>query len=146
VGERYRRRAGAGPEGNDVIRYVDSSGWTWAVCELADRPSADGLADAAPVERPALLAERRLTLSPPRADAAPDWPDDVAGDTADDTADDPDADDAMDAPGELYFFSRLGTRKLRGYPARWAALPRAELEALCARARDVGMDGAEAVA
>ena len=108
-----------------MIRYVDSSGWTWAVCELADRPHPGGsAAEAAPP------VERQLTRWPTRADAPRDG--------LEEEADAP--------PGELYFFSRLGTRKLRGYPARWAELPRAGLEALCAQARDVGMDGAGAFA
>ena len=110
-----------------MIRYVDSCGWTWAVCELADRPTPDA-ADAAPdtpAERaaPAVsLTDRSVALAATPGDADPD-----------------DAADA--APGDLYFFSRLGTRKLRGYPARWAELPRAGLEALCQRARDVGASG-----
>jgi hypothetical protein len=114
-----------------VIRYVDSCGWTWAVCELADRPPAEAPEGAAaiPSDRPALagpVADRPLALAATRGDAPP-------------------ADDAEE-PGELYFFSRLGTRKLRGYPAAWAALPRAGLEALCERAREVGATGAGALA
>ena len=111
-----------------MIRYVDSCGWTWAVCELADRPTPDA-ADAAPdtpAERPAPafpLADRPVALAAVHGDAAPDAADERA------------------APGDLYFFSRLGTRKLRGYPARWAELPRAGLEALCQKAREVGASG-----
>lgn len=112
-----------------MIRYVDSCGWTWAVCELADRqtPDAAGAASATPAERiaPAFpLTDRPVALAATLGDADPD-----------------DADDELAAPGDLYFFSRLGTRKLRGYPARWAELPRAGLEALCQRARDVGASG-----
>jgi hypothetical protein len=116
-----------------VIRYVDSCGWTWAVCELADRPgrdSATATADA-PAERRTSstpLPDRPLAVARMRADGPP----------ADVAADEP--------PGELYFFSRFGTRKLRGYPAAWAALPRAGLEALCARAQTIGDAGAAIMA
>ena len=109
-----------------MIRYVDSCGWTWAVCELADRPTPDAadVAPDTPVERTAPtfpLTDRPVALAAMRGDAEPDEDD--------------------EAPGELYFFSRLGTRKLRGYPTRWAELPRAGREALCQRARDVGASG-----
>jgi hypothetical protein len=119
-----------------VIRYVDSCGWTWAVCELADRPgpdSADADADAPPGRRAraAPPPDRPLALAPHRAAGGP--------------ADLP-AGDAGEPPGELYFFSRLGTRKLRGYPAAWAVLPRAGLEALCERAQVIGDAGAAVLA
>jgi len=116
-----------------VIRYVDSCGWTWAVCELADRPTPDAASAAAdtPAGRGAPaspLTDRPVALAATLGDADPY-----------------DADEPT-APGELYFFSRLGTRKLRGYPARWAELPRAGLEALCQKARDVGAAGIGAMA
>lgn len=41
-------------------------------------------------------------------------------------------------PGSLYFFSRLGSRRLDSdYPATWARLPRPALEQLCELARFV---------
>ena len=113
--------------GDDVIRYVDSSGWTWAVCELADRLGANEPADAAvaasdATSQPAARHDGRLHAGPHPADAAPS-----------------DAEGAPDDPaGQLYFFSRVGTRKLRGYPSSWSQLPRAGLEALCAAAAEVG--------
>jgi hypothetical protein len=110
------RRAG----GDDVIRYVDSSGWTWAVCELADRLGANAPADDAADAAPAASTSR--PFAPRLADDAPAHPDDPDG----------------DAPGALYFLSRVGTRKLRGYPSSWSQLPRAGLEALCAAAEEVG--------
>ena len=90
-----------------MVKYVDSSGWTWEVCELATGP-----ADAPP--RPTAVrreTSRGLADSPPdRTDSGP------AGD------------------GTLYFLSRRGTRKLRRYPRVWSSLPREELEELCERA------------
>lgn len=96
-----------------MIRYVDSSGWTWEVCELAPGTSAAPPADGARAVEAVPLADR-----PPRT-----------------------AHDAVDHENEigaLYFFSRLGTRKLREYPPAWSELARADLEALCEVAREVG--------
>lgn len=96
-----------------MIRYVDSAGWTWEVCELADRPApaaptvVAGLAD-----RPAAA----IAFRPGPADLPPD---------------------PLDVPGELYFFSRVGARKLRDYPPTWTQLSRTGLEALCDRAQDL---------
>ena len=117
-----------------MIRYVDSSGWTWDVCEVArDLDAADGAGEAPDAGHATLAAsprpgerERRAALTDgpadlrpiPRADRAP-------------------AD--MDPFGDcaLYFLSRLGTRKLRHYPPGWDALPQPELEALCSSAEVV---------
>ena len=107
-----------------MIRYVDSAGWTWEVCELADRPApAAPSADAGPIARP---ADAR-TVHPGLADRpAP-------------LADAPfDRLLPIDASGELYFFSRVGARKLRDYPPTWTQLSRTGLEALCDRAQDLG--------
>ena len=98
-----------------MIRYVDSAGWTWEVCELADRPApAASLAVAAPRGRPA----DAVAFHPGLADAPPD---------------------PLEIPGELYFFSRVGARKLRDYPPTWTQLSRTGLEALCDRAQDLGV-------
>jgi len=114
-----------------VIRYVDSAGWTWEVCELADRPAAPAprTADAGPNAGPA----GAIPLHPGIADRAPSP-----------AADDPLARlDAPPGPGELYFFSRVGARKLRDYPPTWTQLSRTGLEALCDRAQDLaGVHGA----
>ena len=102
-----------------MIRYVDSAGWTWEVCELADRN-----ATSAPPAGPARPADRlaRAPLAPPIV--------------ADRAAPEP---DPLDAMGELYFFSRVGARKLRGdYPPTWTQLSRTDLEALCDRAQELG--------
>ena len=107
-----------------MIRYVDSAGWTWQVCELADRPAAPASpsADAGPNARP---ADARAA-HPGLADRpAPPAPDPLAH---------------LDVPelaGELYFFSRVGARKLRDYPPTWTQLSRTGLEALCDRAQDL---------
>ena len=85
-----------------MIRYVDSGGWTWEVCESAARDLSVP-ADVVPSAGRAPLADAVV------------------------------ADDM----GELYFFSRLGTRKLRSYPESWFSLPRTELEALCDTAQAV---------
>ena len=106
-----------------MIRYVDSAGWTWEVCELADRRAADTAPAGAVTPPPGLRA------APPRVgDAIAVHPG---------LADAPPADDAPVEPGELYFLSRVGTRKLRDYPATWTSLSRTGLEALCDRARDL---------
>ena len=112
-----------------MIRYVDSAGWTWEVCELADRPAAPDShsADAGPIARPAdaLPVHRGVADRPPSSD------------------DDPLARlGAPELPGELYFFSRVGARKLRDYPPTWTQLSRTGLEALCDRAQD--LDGLHA--
>ena len=110
---------------------------------VAEAPAERVEAPAAPVpaEPPGgadAPAERRTVSTP-----LPDRPLAVARMRADG----PPADVAADEPpGELYFFSRFGTRKLRGYPAAWAALPRAGLEALCARAQTIGDAGAAIMA
>ncbi len=107
-----------------MIRYVDSAGWTWEVCELADRPAAPAspTADAGPIARP--------------ADARPVHR--GAADRPPSSADDPLAGlGAPELPGELYFFSRVGARKLRDYPPTWTQLSRTGLEALCDRAQDL---------
>jgi hypothetical protein len=100
-----------------VIRYVDSAGWTWEVCELADRPAPDAPAAAAPTARTG-----PSSLPPGLADAPLD---------------------SLDVSGELYFFSRVGARKLREYPPTWTQLSRDGLEALCDRAQD--LDGMRAI-
>ena len=98
-----------------MIRYVDSAGWTWEVCELADR-------HAAIVPSPTAAFSGALPVHPGLADRA-------------EPPDDPLAGIAM--PGELYFFSRVGARKLRDYPPTWTTLSRTGLEALCDRAEDL---------
>ena len=114
-----------------MIRYVDSSGWTWEVCELADRLGTVEPAEAAPA---AAAASTMPTAAPHRADGRLAPATGLAdASSADDVGS---ADDA--SAGQLYFFSRVGTRKLRGYPPSWSQLPRAELEALCDAAVDVG--------
>ena len=113
-----------------MIRYVDSAGWTWEVCELADRPAAPDspTADAGPITTP--------------ADALPVHPG-LADRPVPHVAADPLARlDASEGPGELYFFSRVGARKLRDYPPTWTQLSRTGLEALCDRAQD--LDGVHA--
>ncbi len=76
-----------------VIRYIDSAGWAWEVCEVV-----------APV-------------APVRADAPP--LDDDGG------------------LGSLYFFSRLGTRRLSAYPDSWSHLTKPDLERLCHEAQEI---------
>lgn len=78
-----------------MIRYIDSAGWAWEVCEV--------VAPAAP---------------PVRADAPP--PADEDG-----------------ALGSLYFFSRLGTRRLSAYPDSWSHLTKPDLERLCHEAQEI---------
>lgn len=90
-----------------MVKYVDSSGWTWEVCELADR-----LADP-----PSSLATLRRGAARPAADAPPGP-----------------VEAAAVGDGTLYFLSRRGTRKLRRYPRVWSSLPREALEELCERA------------
>lgn len=103
-----------------MIRYVDSAGWTWEVCELADRPApAAPAAAVVPTDRADPIA-----LHPGLADAPLD------------------SLESLDVSGELYFFSRVGARKLREYPPTWTRLSRDGLEALCARAQD--LDGVRA--
>ena len=110
-----------------MIRYVDSSGWTWAVCELADRLGTIATAVAgSSATVPATTGPLAVRSSDGRLHVASQL------------ADAPASADA-DAPGELYFLSRLGTRKLREYPASWSQLSRDGLEALCAEAEDVGL-------
>lgn len=123
-------------EVHTVLRYVDSSGWTWEVCEVArDLDAGSGSEDAPAPDAPSLPA-----ATPPRERemraALPDGPADLRPIPRADRADgrggeetDPFADD-----GALYFLSRLGTRKLRRYPSSWHELARTELEALCSRA------------
>ena len=107
---------------SDVIRYIDSAGWHWQVCEVADRRGGDAPADDAhPDEaspRPAAATSAPLA-DMTSADMSP--------------ADMPPADmpQTEGPPGQLYFFSRLGTRRTRRYPAAWPSLPPADLEALC---------------
>lgn len=113
-----------------MIRYVDSAGWTWEVCELADRPAAPAspTADAGPIARPtdAIPVHQGVADRPLSRVAA-----------------DPLAHlDGAEVPGELYFFSRVGARKLRDYPPTWTQLSRTGLEALCDRAQD--LDGLQA--
>lgn len=82
---------------SDVIRYIDSAGWAWRVCEVADRAAAhDEAEEFAPLE-----VQRAI------------------------------------ANGRLYFFSRLGTRRLQQYPPAWDHLSRPDLEALCHQAEDL---------
>lgn len=105
-----------------MIRYVDSSGWTWDVCELDDRP---------------LPPTRSLLSAPPgRADAGP-LPPQAPATPRHELADRP---AASDGDGTLYFISRRGTRKLSGYPRVWSSLPREQLEALCDRAVTIGAE------
>ncbi len=78
-----------------MIRYIDSAGWAWEVCEV--------VAPATP---------------PRRADAPPPA----------------DEDSAL---GSLYFFSRLGTRRLRAYPDSWSHLTTPDLERLCHDAQEI---------
>lgn len=92
-----------------MVKYVDSSGWTWEVCELAD-----GLADAPP--RTATV-RREGARAPAPADAPTLT-----------------AEGGPPGDGTLYFLSRRGTRKLRRYPRVWSSLPREQLEELCERA------------
>ena len=110
-----------------MIRSVDSAGWTWEVCELADRhvPPAFPRADFLSATRSA----GAIPVHPGLADrlAPTDAGDPLAG---------------SEASGELYFVSRVGARKLRGYPPTWTQLSRTGLEALCARAQD--LDGVAA--
>lgn len=96
-----------------MVRYVDSSGWTWEVCELDDKP---------PHAPPAARRETGAFAS--RHELA-----DRASKTASTSA---------DGGGTLYFISRRGTRKLNGYPRVWSSLPRQQLEALCDRAVAIG--------
>ena len=106
-----------------MIRYVDSAGWTWEVCELADRPAPTAPnADAGPVAGPADaravhpgLADRPAPLADAPLERL----------------------EPVELPGELYFFSRVGARKLRDYPPTWTQLSRTGLEALCDRAQDL---------
>ena len=109
-----------------MIRYVDSAGWTWEVCELADRRAASTPSAAATWPAVSRGAAPRLgdavAAHPGLADRAP-------------VADDPLA--PLAESGELYFFSRVGARKLRDYPATWTQLSRTGLEALCDRAQDL---------
>lgn len=106
-----------------MIRYVDSAGWTWEVCELADRRATDTAPGSGATPPSGLRG------TPPRAgDAIAVHPG---------LADAPPADESLGEPGELYFLSRVGTRKLRDYPATWTSLSRTGLEALCDRARDL---------
>jgi hypothetical protein len=77
---------------SDVIRYTDSAGWSWRVCEVADRaPAAD-------------------------------------------REDEPLVPEVEPGHGRLYFFSRLGTRRLLHYPESWPSLPHRDLEELCHQA------------
>jgi hypothetical protein len=111
-----------GREANDVIRYVDSAGWTWEVCELADLDTPTRThpgADARPPAPPAARRDGALAIHPAPADSTLAAPDDLP------------------AAGELYFLSRVGTRKLHDYPSAWFALSRDGLEELCDRATDV---------
>lgn len=105
-----------------MIRYVDSAGWTWEVCELADRraPAAPAAADRAGYAEAIPLHPGIADRSGPLAVAAP-----------------PEPPEALDVPGQLYFFSRVGARKLRDYPPTWTQLSRTGLEALCDRAQDL---------
>ena len=113
---------------SDVIRYIDSAGWHWQVCEVADRRRQ--ARSEAPAEDPAEdQRSARPAVSAPLADALP-------ADTR--PADARPADDD-DPPGQLYFFSRLGTRRTRRYPAAWPSLPIADLEALCLGAQVLGV-------
>lgn len=101
-----------------MVRYVDSSGWTWEVCELGAKPpqpSPTSRRDATTQLAPRHELADRTPLSVPAA--AP-----TSGD------------------GTLYFMSRLGTRKLRGYPRVWSSLTRQQLEALCDRAVAIGAE------
>ena len=116
-----------------MIRYVDSSGWTWDVCEVArDLDDGDGAIAAPDSGMTTLAASPRARERDPRATLT-DGPaelrpiphaDSARGSSGEDS--DPFGDDAA-----LYFLSRLGTRKLRHYPPSWHELPRTELEALC---------------
>ena len=105
-----------------MIRYVDSAGWTWEVCELADRRAATG---------PHPVGARPAARRPTDAIAVhPGVADRPRGDAGDALA-------GFGGAGELYFFSRVGARKLRDYPTTWTQLSRRGLEALCARAQDL---------
>jgi len=96
-----------------VVRYVDSSGWTWEVCELDDKPPH--APPNARRDKGAFASRHEL------ADVAP------KGGVA-----------SPDGDGTLYFISRRGTRKLNGYPRVWSSLTRQQLEALCDRAVAIG--------
>ena len=104
-----------------MVRYVDSAGWTWQVCEYADR---------APDDRQPPLDSRLGDLAGSRELPAPSARRTTPADRPPGT--DPERDRT------LYFFSRRGTRKLRGSPATWSELPRQQLEALCERAMEIG--------
>lgn len=95
-----------------MVRYVDSSGWTWEVCELDDQPP-----------HPPPAPRRETTAFVPRHELA-DRP--------------PIAPGPADGDGTLYFISRRGTRKLSGYPRVWSSLSRQQLEVLCDRAVAIG--------
>ena len=104
-----------------MVRYVDSAGWTWQVCEYADR---------APDDRQPSLDSRLGDVSAGRDVPVPS----VRHATP---ADSPPGSD-VERDRTLYFFSRRGTRKLLGSPATWSELPRQQLEALCERAVEIG--------
>lgn len=114
-----------------MIRYVDSSGWTWDVCEVARDLVADATSATATDPPPAARDAARPFADHHRrrgADGPADRParSSPPGAPARRTTDDPFAADSA-----LYFLSRIGTRKLRHYPPSWHELPHAELEALC---------------
>lgn len=119
-----------------MIRYVDSAGWTWEVCELADRPALGASPADVPADRHADGFADSLAVRPGRADRRVPLADARPADAALDRL------GPLDVPGELYFFSRVGARKLRDYPPTWTQLSRTGLEALCDRAQD--LDGLRA--
>ena len=101
---------------SDVIWYIDSAGWHWQVCEVADR-RGEG---APPGEaHPDEASPRPAATSAPLADAT--------------SADMLPADMPQAEAGEEVELARwrLGTRRTRRYPAAWPTLPPADLEALC---------------
>lgn len=100
-----------------MVRYVDSSGWTWEVCELGAMPP-----------QPPPTVRREATLSTPRHEMADRSPPPAP------------APATVNGDGTLYFMSRRGTRKLRGYPRVWSSLTRQQLEALCDRAVAIGTE------
>ena len=104
-----------------MVRYVDSAGWTWQVCEYADR---------APDDRQPPLDARLGSITASREPAAATVEQPMRADGP------PGSDPERDRT--LYFFSRRGTRKLRGSPSTWSELPRQQLEALCERAMEIG--------
>lgn len=104
-----------------MIRYVDSAGWTWEVCELEPQNAAATIAGGTARSGQNVVPDVFSDVEVARRGGVPALADvDVAG-----------------RRGELYFFSRLGSRKLRRYPTAWCQLARAELEALCARAEEI---------